>query len=394
MRTAKLLATGDLDLPPDSYIYDLRPAGNAALAALSSDNSIRTFDRSSLKLLPDGLIQNAHDSVTSLENWDDEGNVLATSGRDGVVRFWDRRTRKAVMQFVNPKPHPLSAITTHAATSLLITGAELQKDPPGDAPIHAWDTRSPAAPRLSLLESHTDTITELALHPEQPSALLSASTDGLVSIFDLRQADEDDALRAVLNHRSAVHHAGWLGSAASNSSSSRDVWVFGTDETLGFYRVDDDEDVSQSNATAQSEIKPVSIGDVREKLGCEYVVNVYRSLSSGTHVVAAGNTSSQHLDLLPLQPPASADDSPLAYSCVTTDPRAMRLPGAHGDEIVRDVWVDESSGTLFSCGEDGKVRAWDGGEGGGAGGAKEERKAYRKEKKREKEKGKERFKPY
>ncbi|KAK7510320.1 WD40-repeat-containing domain protein [Phyllosticta citriasiana] len=401
MRTAKLLATDDLGLPPDSYIYALRPVGSAALAVLSSDNSIRTFDRSSLKLLPDGLIQNAHDSVTCLENWDDEGNVLATSGRDGVVRFWDRRTRKAVMQFENPKPHPLSALTTQAAASLLIAGAELQKDPPGDAPIHAWDTRSPAAPRLSLLESHTDTITELALHPEQPSTLLSASTDGLVSIFDLRQSDEDDALRAVLNHRSAVHHAGWLGASttatsSSGSSASRDVWVFGTDETLGFYRVDDydDADASQNATTAAQsaadEIKPISIGDVREKLGCEYVVNVYRSLSSGTLVVAAGNTTSQHLDLLPLQSPAATDDSPLAYSCATTNPRALRLPGAHGDEIVRDVWVDESSGTLYSCGEDGKVRAWDASEGEDVGDAKEERK---KEKKRNK-KARERYRPY
>ncbi|KAL1387331.1 WD40-repeat-containing domain protein [Phyllosticta capitalensis] len=396
MRTAKPVSANDLGLPPDSYIYSLRAAGQDALAALSSDDSIRTFDRGSLKLLPDGVIQNAHASVTCLENWDDEGNVLATCGRDGVVRFWDRRTRREVLRFEHSKPHPLSALTTHFSTNLVITGAELPKDPPGDAPMHAWDARAPAKPRLSLLESHTDTVTQLALHPSQPSTLLSASTDGLVSVFDLRQADEDEALRAVLNHRSAVHHAGWLDSSANAAAGAEDVWVFGTDETLGFYR--------GARRQENDEIKPVLIGDVRDKLACSYVVNMYRgpTTSLSLPLVAAGNTTSQHLDLLPLQPPAATADSPLAYSCAPTDPRALRLPGAHGEEIVRDVFFDERSARWFTCGEDGHVRAWDAGdawgadrgEGGKEKAEKEERRASRKEKRREKEKGKDRFKPY
>ncbi|KAK8238788.1 WD40-repeat-containing domain protein [Phyllosticta capitalensis] len=374
MRTAKPVSANDLGLPPDSYIYSLRAAGQDALAALSSDDSIRTFDRGSLKLLPDGVIQNAHASVTCLENWDDEGNVLATCGRDGVVRFWDRRTRREVLRFEHSKPHPLSALTTHFSTNLVITGAELPKDPPGDAPMHA------------------------------------ASTDGLVSVFDLRQADEDEALRAVLNHRSAVHHAGWLDSSANAAAGAEDVWVFGTDETLGFYRVtdsaDDDDDDGDEGARRQEndEIKPVLIGDVRDKLACSYVVNMYRgpTTSLSLPLVAAGNTTSQHLDLLPLQPPAATADSPLAYSCAPTDPRALRLPGAHGEEIVRDVFFDERSARWFTCGEDGHVRAWDAGdawgadrgEGGKEKAEKEERRASRKEKRREKEKGKDRFKPY
>ena len=101
MRTAKPVSANDLGLPPDSYIYSLRAAGQDALAALSSDDSIRTFGRGSLKLLPDGAIPNAHDSVTCLENWDPEGNVLVTCGRDGVAKFWDRRTRREVLRFEN-----------------------------------------------------------------------------------------------------------------------------------------------------------------------------------------------------------------------------------------------------------------------------------------------------
>lgn len=33
-----------------------------------------------------------------------------------------------------------------------------------------------------------------------------------------------------------------------------------------------------------------------------------------------------------------------------------RLPGAHGEDIVRDIYIEGD--TTFTCGEDGIVRAW------------------------------------
>ncbi|RJE18691.1 WD repeat protein [Aspergillus sclerotialis] len=35
-----------------------------------------------------------------------------------------------------------------------------------------------------------------------------------------------------------------------------------------------------------------------------------------------------------------------------------RLPGAHGEEVVRSVYLDEQSKSVFTGGEDGFVRAW------------------------------------
>jgi WD repeat-containing protein 89 len=32
--------------------------------------------------------------------------------------------------------------------------------------------------------------------------------------------------------------------------------------------------------------------------------------------------------------------------------------GAHGEEVVRDIVLDPFSGTYFTCGEDGLVKAW------------------------------------
>lgn len=36
----------------------------------------------------------------------------------------------------------------------------------------------------------------------------------------------------------------------------------------------------------------------------------------------------------------------------------VRLPGAHGEEIVRSMYIDNKAGTIFTAGEDGKVKAW------------------------------------
>ena len=122
------------------------------------------------------------------------------------------------------------------------------------------DQRNPSTPLRSYIDSHTDTITTLALHPSLPSLLLSSSTDGLVNIFDTTQADEDDALYQVINHGSAIAHAGFM-------YPGTDIYAIGTDETLSFFAL-------QSQKEEEEEPSPKIWGDVREGLGCEYVVDM------------------------------------------------------------------------------------------------------------------------
>ncbi|KAL1644382.1 hypothetical protein SLS58_004296 [Diplodia intermedia] len=394
MTPAKLVAEADLSLPTDSYIYSLRPTATA-LAALSSDDSLRIFDTKTLQLLPGGVISRVHESVTCLEPYSEEGNVLATAGRDGLVKCWDRRTRKAVMDFRVPKPQGLSALEVSSAHHAIIAGTELEDRGPGDSFIYAWDARNPSTPRLTLAESHTDSITELSLHPTNPSTLLSASTDGLVSIFDLTQSDEDEALRQVINHHSAVHHAGF--------ASPTDVYVLGTDETLAFYQYQDSDDPSP-------ELTPVKIGDVREKLTCEYVVNVYGS--AGANVVVAGNHSNDWTSYLSTAHrlgnrstiPARSKTASVFRVLMAKRSFAMssltrRQASSLLSRSQRTQLTIKQSSTIFTCGEDGRVRSWRAEAFGGElqhEVATEEKKSSKekKHKKKDKEKGKERFKPY
>ena len=94
----------NLGLPPNSYIYkilstsprhdSLTYTNTDQLAVISSDDSLRFFDPATLQVLPDGIVKDVNKGVTCLERVDDaEGSLVATAGRDGLINFWDKRSR-------------------------------------------------------------------------------------------------------------------------------------------------------------------------------------------------------------------------------------------------------------------------------------------------------------
>jgi len=98
----------DLGLLPNSYIYKilstsprqdpLTYTNTDQLAVISSDDSLRFFDPATLRVLPDGILKDVNKGITCLERVDDaEGNLVATAGRDGLINFWDKRSRGKAM---------------------------------------------------------------------------------------------------------------------------------------------------------------------------------------------------------------------------------------------------------------------------------------------------------
>ena len=85
--------------------------------------------------------------------------------------------------------------------------------------------------------------------------------------------EEDDALIQVMNHGSSIHHAGFL--------TDTDIFALSHDEVMSIYQLaDPDEEVKEP--------LPQLFGDLRERLGCEYVVQVIESASSEV-VLATGS---------------------------------------------------------------------------------------------------------
>jgi len=317
---AKAVAASDLGTPSGEYLYALAQIGDC-FATIGSDDSLRLFNPS---LKPIATVKTRNAGLSCLKAFSDR--AFTTAGRDGVIRIWDTRAKQAA-QLHDSQGRSISALACRE--HIVAAGTESDKEGLGDVSVLLYDTRNPGAPLRNFAESHTDSITQLAFHPSQPNVLLSGSTDGLVSLFDVNQADEEDAIQQVLNPRSAVHCAGLL--------TQDQAYVLTTDEQFLIYPL-------QEPAEGTEPVPALDFGDIRPRLNCTYAVDLLRQ-SDGQPLIACGNTEQRTLSLVQL-----AGDGSWSFGQV------LQLPGAHGEEVVRDVLLAENR--AYSCGEDGQVRAW------------------------------------
>jgi WD40 repeat protein len=359
MKAFPASAESSLGLPPNSYIYSITSTSaqndvriqsfpnltsSDQLVVISSDESIRSLDPETLKTI--NVIKNTHSSITSLKRYATPGaqcSTFMTSGRDGRVRGWDLRSGSEALEFSAPKSEPLSALDCNAGLQVVVAGTELEGNAPGDVGIFGWDVRMPREVKMKYEECHNDTVTELRFLPAVGSTntlLLSAGTDGMVNIFNTATAEEDDALLQVIKSASALQHAGLI---------DGDIYALGTDETLAFYAF-------QSLDLKTEDPPPCLLGDVREDFNCEYVVNMYEAGSK--QYLAVGNHSEQWLDLVRFKNKATAHTDIRKWKPKSSDDKKIRLVGAHGEELVRDVFIPTGAKVVYTCGEDGMMRQW------------------------------------
>ena len=321
---AKCIASSTLATPSDTYLYSLAQSSRGNFATIGSDDSLRLFDP---HLHPLHLANHCHAGVSCLTS-DGTAHYL-TGGRDGLLHIWDTRARIS-STITEPRHSGFSSVACRE--HYIAAGTESTKEGLGDVSVLLFDSRNPATPLRTYTDSHTDTITQLAFHPTHSHVLLSGSTDGLVSVFDVNHADEDDALHQVLNPCSAVHCAGFLAEDA--------VYVVSTDEQFSIYTLP-----STGSEDERIPPPPQHFGDVRPTLQCAYVVDVLPQLD-GPPLMAYGHHENQTLSIVSLGSPGAWGFGP-----------KVELPGAHGLEVVRDVLVVGQQ--AYSCGEDGQVKVWD-----------------------------------
>jgi len=217
--------------------------------------------------------------------------------------------------------------------TVVAAGSELTQ---AQATVQIWDYRYPTQmPVVKYAECHNDDVTQLSYHPTQPSYLLSGSTDGLVNIYDTTISDEDDSLIRVFNHGASVAHAGFLSESA--------VYALSHDESFSIYHVDFHGDDGPDGEVPDS----IAFGDLRTRFSCEYIIDMLPG--GGGAVLGAGRHSKSTVDLIPFN---------LTAEWGFHESKRISLPGAHEEDIVRTIHIDNNAATVFTGGEDGKVKAW------------------------------------
>lgn len=136
------------------------------------------------------------------------------------------------------------------------------------------------------------------------------------------QTDEDDALIQVFNHGSSINHANFL--------SDSQLYALSHDENFSIYQLD------KPDGSPVEDLAANAMGDLREPLQCEYVVDCIASYGGGQAVLGAGSHSKNQLDLVPIVSAGS--------EIWTFDPsNSVSLVGGHGEEIVRSMFFDHEA---------------------------------------------------
>lgn len=296
--------------------------GNNGLLTSLSNGEVHYLDPSTLTTIQKYNISETSINDLQLINHNPTSSPLFTTATSNSVKIFDIHSTKEVATIHSQGNVPFPSLDSRHG--LLACGTELKGV---DAAIYIYDIRKWDQPVRSLVDSHHDDVTCLKWHPNDPNILLSGSTDGYTNVYDLSEAEEEDSLHQVINFAS-IHSCGWL--------SPRRIFTLSHMETFAIHELNDKSDTLK-------EPQPIDMGDVREKWGCDYVVDVYPGF------IATGKSQERQgeLKLIPLQD----ETIDLTNSIV--------IPGAHDDEVIRDVYIpSHDSVMMYTCGEDGNVKLW------------------------------------
>lgn len=262
-------------------------------------------------------------SISQIKQLDE--NTIVTSSQDSQIKIFDVRSGldSPIKTLQNSRKLPIFSLDVSFNGVNLAAGSELKQQ---DVELTIWDSRKWDLPARSMTEGHQDDITSVQFHPTRPNVLMSGSTDGCVNIYDLNIIDEEESLFQSVNDTS-VHAAKFL--------SLDKFFILTHMESLSVWDLSTDKETTQD-----SSINVKQIGDVREKWGCNYIIDIV-----APNYVMMGSYEEQSLTI------AKFENEFDQLEKVST------LNGGHGEEVIRDVLIYK--GIVWSTGEDSLVKVWD-----------------------------------
>ncbi|GAA5840154.1 hypothetical protein JCM3766R1_004112 [Sporobolomyces carnicolor] len=341
--TSSLRLAGQTAFDPSSsheppYVLHTVPFDRGYLFA-GSDDSVRAFTRT---LEPLGTLRTTQKGVSSLAPGSArDSNVAFVTAKDGTVAGWDLRDlTKEAFKVRGKSGAPYLCASQSSDQSCLAVGTETFQY---EAMIDFWDLRAMQL-QHTYTESHSDDITTLSFHPspELAHVLLSGSVDGVLNTYDVRIADEDDAVQSTLQVGTSVVDAGWM--RLPGHSEIKGVWGTTTIETLQIWDADE-----QNLLHDLGDIRDVALQPWRS----EYLIGAHFNPALGGVCLLAGTNGGDVAVLNAAQPRTWVMEQVLSGA----GGRTLATNRGHTD-IVRCAHLDTDTSTVVTGGEDGQICLW------------------------------------
>lgn len=281
-----------------------------------------------------------------------DDNVVVSSSEDGFIKFFDLREHSSSNGVSSvfcklPKKEEALSISFGYQGILLAVGSS-------NGTIHFFDTRSLSnsngqqQPLGQYVDSHTQEVTKVQFMRNNDMILASGSEDGLVSIYDTAQPNEESALKSVLNVEASIRNLDFFG-PQNEQNVSPGIWCMTGNETMSVWHWD----------TAQR-MCVYGDNDIRRRL--TDVVQTDSSVGSQFGSIdyligAEWNDQQQHLALL-----AGTSSGNTAIFYVSND-ESFQLHGdlhsGHKGCVRAYDWNPNYTTTIITGGEDARLCEWD-----------------------------------
>lgn len=269
----------------------------------------------------------------------------------------------------------MTSLAASESDHLIIVGTEVVSS---ESHILFYDTRNPKTPAYSHSSTHSDDITHLSLLPPTSTftsassstplplrLLLSASTDGLIALSDMRESDEDEAVQAAENWGQSIASAGYFGGKVWGRSDmdSVAVWTIGRaeDEGLelgGLVEYPSEEfkfrtyDLPATNANV---VGPAGVK--KDKVRSDYLVDVVPTLglSKGGAPMTIVGTNEGDMVVQHYSGSAAPAYKPSAF--LLSGPDTATQKRGHKD-VIRSLYHDVRNEAIYTGSEDGALAGW------------------------------------
>ncbi|KAI0047278.1 WD40 repeat-like protein [Auriscalpium vulgare] len=331
-----------VQLPSDAYVLHLASLPlHYAAAASAPTHHIHLYDKISFQST---LVFPGHEGgTTSLRAVDalagTSRSLLLSSGRDSTVQVWDERTGAVGVKMLQSSSASRALLSCDVSPDgfTVAAGSELKGD---EAQILFWDPRNPNAPLRVHSSTHSEDITIVEFSPpSNPSSshnvLLSASSDGLISLSNAEEDDEDEAVMQVGNWGCSISQAGWI----PRTNAEPRVWAASDMETFSAWS-------EELDLLSDLDIRSPSVHNQNRTWVTDYLIDCHAACQSGLSVFTGSNEGD-----VALLRNANYFDRASPWQL-----ERLWIGGHSG--VVRTILWDEQASIVLSGGEDSKLHAW------------------------------------